>query len=248
MARMFVHSERATGLQDGALVDLRLPNPSPHRRLGQIEITRDLAGRLAALPEQRDHLRLVLRREIPSFLLLRGHEHLPASSSRAILGVLKTGSRPIFDGHPKWATVIATSSNSPVPAAASVVPTDVDDIASVLMLPRREAAVLSEGITLYGNDRLRQFLRIVVLTGREIFSDHGPPFCWRDLGEPFARVSTLCKPATDLLSFAQATQYAYLGLEPDESRIRALRRPVHITAPSGRVGLRSSTRREIGEA
>lgn len=97
---------------------------------------------------------------------------------------------------------------------------------------RRLAALAKAGRTPIEAGRWRAPL--IILTGREIFSDFGPPFCWKNLPAPFARAAQLCKPATDLLSFAQATQFAYLGIEPDESRIRALNLDAVPNAPRPR--------------
>jgi len=62
---------------------------------------------------------------------------------------------------------------------------------------------------------------VIVLTGRELFNDAQPPHCWRNAGATFARAAEICRPATDLLSLAQATQLAYLDLEPQEELLRA---------------------------
>lgn len=65
---------------DVPLIGLEIPN--------QIQITRYLADRLAPIPDQSHHLRLVLRRELParSFLHADSPRHL-----RLISGVHQTG-------------------------------------------------------------------------------------------------------------------------------------------------------------
>ncbi len=60
---------------------------------------------------------------------------------------------------------------------------------------------------------------IVVVTGRELFGDIAPPHCWKNLGEAFERAAKFTKPAIDFLSFAQGSQLAYLGIEPDTARL-----------------------------
>lgn len=62
---------------------------------------------------------------------------------------------------------------------------------------------------------------LIILTGRELLGGRGFPYCWQDLGEPFNRAASIAKPSTDLLSLAQATQLAHLGLEPEVELLRA---------------------------
>ncbi|MBI4951773.1 MAG: hypothetical protein HY908_07040 [Myxococcales bacterium] len=64
---------------------------------------------------------------------------------------------------------------------------------------------------------------VIVITGREILHEWGPPMCWHGQAGAFVRAARICKPGTDLLSLAQATQLAYLDLEPDEHALRATR-------------------------
>ena len=58
---------------------------------------------------------------------------------------------------------------------------------------------------------------VVVLTGRELFSEFGPPECWETLdeSEAFAKMSSA---AWSLHRLADATQQLYLGMEPYSGR------------------------------
>ena len=54
---------------------------------------------------------------------------------------------------------------------------------------------------------------VVVLTGRELFSEMGPPTCWEGLDET-GEFAKMHRAESSLQSLADATQQLYLGMEP----------------------------------
>ena len=54
---------------------------------------------------------------------------------------------------------------------------------------------------------------VVVLTGRELFSEFGPPACWEGSGET-AEFAKMHRAESSLHSLADATQRLHLGMEP----------------------------------
>ncbi|MBI2930277.1 MAG: hypothetical protein HYY16_01380 [Planctomycetes bacterium] len=83
---------------------------------------------------------------------------------------------------------------------------------------------------------------VLVLTGYELMSDIGPPYCWRDAGGRFAQLAENFRGFEGLTELCDATQQLYLGMEPygqwqqAEFEKRRKRWP------------RSRTRRATGEA
>ena len=54
---------------------------------------------------------------------------------------------------------------------------------------------------------------VVILTGRELFSETGPPTCWEGLSET-EEFATMHRAASSLHGLADVTQRLYLGMEP----------------------------------
>jgi hypothetical protein len=66
----------------------------------------------------------------------------------------------------------------------------------------------------------RPFTPILILTGNELFSSHGPNMAWRKLGGRFARFADRFRNHREIVSLADATQQLYLDLEPWEQSLR----------------------------
>lgn len=66
----------------------------------------------------------------------------------------------------------------------------------------------------------RPFTPILILTGNELFSSHGPHSAWRELGGRFARFADRFGNHREIVVLADATQQLYLDLEPWEESLR----------------------------
>ena len=60
----------------------------------------------------------------------------------------------------------------------------------------------------------RPYNPVLILTGTELFSDLGPPFCWREKGDIYAEAAKNFSAMYDLFHLCDITQQLYLGLEP----------------------------------
>ena len=54
---------------------------------------------------------------------------------------------------------------------------------------------------------------VLVLTGRELFSDHGPPACWADLPDELESFARRYRTRSSVQDLCDATQQLYLGME-----------------------------------
>jgi hypothetical protein len=55
---------------------------------------------------------------------------------------------------------------------------------------------------------------ILILTGNELFSDYGPPFCWKNAGGALTVFAEKYNGYHDLLPLCDATQQLYLDMKP----------------------------------
>jgi hypothetical protein len=77
---------------------------------------------------------------------------------------------------------------------------------------RRLASFAQWGRKSIGNEKWRT--AVLVLTGRELFSDWGPPICWRDAGGKFEKFTESWRDLGKLTELCDATQQLYLDMEP----------------------------------
>jgi hypothetical protein len=54
---------------------------------------------------------------------------------------------------------------------------------------------------------------VLILTGIELFSDHGPPYCWQDAGGSFAQFANTYRGHDEIQELCGATQQLHFGME-----------------------------------
>jgi len=72
---------------------------------------------------------------------------------------------------------------------------------------------------------------VIIFTGNELFSSHGPRSAWRDLGPPFSFYADEHGEDRVFVSLADATQQLYLGLP--SIHVRRSKRVVAIDRSAG---------------